>query len=75
MPVEIDRDNDSMRARRSLRRSGNSVVLSFPPALLDEAGLELGDEVEIIAPFDTEEITIRKSVPSAVRTLNTAQDG
>lgn len=70
MSVEYDTDAGELRATRELRRSGNSVVLSFPPALLDEAGLELGDHVVLTTGQHQNELTIEKATTQGGRTQN-----
>jgi len=61
MPVDYDREAGEARANRTLRQSGNSVVVSLPPELLHEAGLQQGDEVVVAAGFGGGEIELRKS--------------
>lgn len=65
MPVDYDTEEGEARAGRTLRRSGNSVVVSLPPELLHEAGFQQGDEVTVAAGFGGGEITLRKSNPEA----------
>jgi len=45
-----------------VRKSGNSIVASLPPNLLEAAGIEVGDQVKIIADMETGEITIEKLI-------------
>jgi len=59
MGCEIDADTGEVRADRRVRVSGNSLVVSLPPTLLDTAGIERDDNVEIVASSETEEIRIR----------------
>ncbi len=59
MPVDYDRDAGEARTDRTLRRSGNSVVVSLPPELLREAGFQQGDKVIVAAGFGGGEITLR----------------
>lgn len=60
MPVDYDTEAGEARADRTLRRSGNSVVVSLPPELLREAGFQQGDDVTVAAGFDRGEITLRE---------------
>lgn len=59
MPVEFDSDEEEIRTRRPLRRSGNSVVVSLPPELLRAARFEVGDELIVAAGFGGGEIQLR----------------
>lgn len=59
--VEIDRENQKIRATRSLRSSGGSTVLTIPDEVLQSVGFEEGDQIEIEAEMFGEEISLRKS--------------
>lgn len=50
-----------VRADRRIRVSGNSLVVSLPPTLLDAADIKCDDDVEVVACNETEEIRIRPS--------------
>jgi len=63
MDCEIDMTAGEVRADRRVRVSGNSLVVSLPPALLNAAGIKCDDDVEIVADNETEEIRIRPSNP------------
>lgn len=60
MPVKVDAEEGEISAVRTLRKSGNSVVVSVPPEVLEQAGMGRGDTVSIVAAFGGEEITVRK---------------
>ena len=60
MDVDVDTELQEMRAERTVQKSGNSTVVPLPPAILREAGFNLGDEVNVTASFDGQEIRIRK---------------
>ncbi|QHS17959.1 hypothetical protein GWK26_12810 [haloarchaeon 3A1-DGR] len=60
MPVEVNPEENEARCQRELRKSGNSIVVSLPPQLLEQAGFELGDEVLVAAGFEGGEISIRQ---------------
>lgn len=47
-----------VRVERPLRGSGNSIVLSIPPAILQEMQLKEGDTLEIAASRDRGKITL-----------------
>lgn len=59
MPAEIDTDAEEARDERELRASGNSTVVTLPPGVLQAAGLECGDTVEVSAGFEGGEITVK----------------
>lgn len=59
MPVEYDPESDEVRGTRSLRRSGNSVVVSLPPEVLRQAGFTDGDDVVVAAGFSGGEVVLR----------------
>jgi len=58
MTVEIDPATKTARAERTLRSSGNSVVLTIPPQILQQADVSCGDVVELVAELGAGEITI-----------------
>lgn len=58
--VEIDRENQKIRAARDLRSSGGSTVLSIPDEILQSVGFHEGDEMRIEAEMFGDEIRIRK---------------
>lgn len=57
--VSVDPETGTLTAIRKLRESGNSIVLTIPPQLLEGAGLEAGDSVKLIADMNEDTITIR----------------
>jgi antitoxin component of MazEF toxin-antitoxin module len=58
MSVDLNPANQTVTANRTLRQSGSSVVLTFPPQVLQSLELAAGDEVEIEGDWSTGEITI-----------------
>jgi antitoxin component of MazEF toxin-antitoxin module len=62
MAIDIDPDTNTVRAERSLRSSGSSTVISFPPQILQALNLEVNDDVEIVADWEKDEIRIKKVV-------------
>lgn len=50
--VNIDRDSATATTTRRLRESGNSVVLTMPPELLDMSGFSVGDDIRLTADMD-----------------------
>ena len=61
MSVQIDAENEEVKETMTLRTSGDSTVLTIPPAILREAGLGAGDDVDICLPFDKSEIKLREN--------------
>jgi antitoxin component of MazEF toxin-antitoxin module len=59
MSVSIDPDSKTARATRKLRESSNSVVLTIPPQILQQAGVECGDEVDLVTELGSGEIAIQ----------------
>lgn len=59
MSVEIDPAEKTARGERQLRESGNSVVLTVPPQILQQAGMQSGDDVELVAKLGSGEITLQ----------------
>lgn len=57
--VDVDPDAGEVSGVRKLRRSGDSLVISIPPEVLDMSGLEAGERYEVVAPFEGGEVTIR----------------
>lgn len=60
--VQIDRENLTATADRSLRASGNSTVVSIPPQLLQAAGIE--EDGDVIVRADMKNGTIRIEQPN-----------
>jgi len=56
--VDIDRDEGKMRATRTLRASGGSIVLTMPRELLDNVGFDEGDELVLEADMLGDEIKL-----------------
>lgn len=61
MTVEIDRGDDEIRAKRTIRKSGNSLVITMPTEVLDYAELQDGDMVEVAIGFGDEDIYVRQT--------------
>ena len=62
MSVEIDLEAMEARTERQLRQSGNSIVVTLPPQLLNEANLAEGDTVLLRTIFDSPgRITLEKT--------------
>lgn len=57
--VEFDAEDRVAYTRRSIGKSGNSMVVRIPPQILEVADFELGDDVELIADMEAQTITIR----------------
>lgn len=57
--VRVNREENRLEATRTLRSSGDSIVISIPPQLLEAAGLSEGDQVEIAAKMNGDEISFR----------------
>lgn len=58
--VVIDAEEGTVSATRKIRESGNSIVISIPPQVLEAAGLEPGDQADIVADMDEQTITFRR---------------
>jgi antitoxin component of MazEF toxin-antitoxin module len=57
--VSVDPEDSTVSATRTIRSSGNSTVLTIPPQLLEAIGLEVSDEVRLVAHMDTGELVIK----------------
>lgn len=57
--VDIDKEDKEVRARRKLRKSGGSTVVTIPPEMLDLLDFELGDNVELEAEIFGDEMRLR----------------
>ncbi|QHS17958.1 AbrB/MazE/SpoVT family DNA-binding domain-containing protein [haloarchaeon 3A1-DGR] len=58
--VEVDADDGVVRAERTVRKSGNSIVVSIPTQVLEGAGLKEGDNVLLEADLDDGGIHLSK---------------
>lgn len=58
--VSFDGDKGIFTATRTIRESGNSVIVAIPPQLVEAASFEVGDDVELSAQIDSGEIHIRR---------------
>lgn len=61
--VDVDPDEGVVRATRTVRKSGGSLVVSFPREVLQVAGLDEGDDVLLEAEWDGDAIHIRGIEP------------
>jgi hypothetical protein len=59
--VEFDRDEGIMRATRTVRESGNSVIVTLPPQIVEGANFEVGDDVNISVDIDTGVISVTRN--------------
>lgn len=59
--VSFDREEGKMRATRTVRESGNSVIVTIPPQILEGANFEVGDDVEISVDIESGDITVRRN--------------
>lgn len=50
--VRVDPDDGTVAADRPVRRSGRSTVVTIPSQVLEAAGIEEGDDVEVVAKMD-----------------------
>lgn len=57
--VEIDADAGEVYGVRKLRESGDSLVISIPPEVLQTSDLEAGEMVEVATNLDGGEIRVR----------------
>lgn len=75
--VEIDKDDKEVSARRKLRESGGSTVVTIPPEMLDLIDIEPGDQVELQAEMFGDEIRLRiteKIEPEDAEDIDEAED-
>ncbi|MDQ2052926.1 AbrB/MazE/SpoVT family DNA-binding domain-containing protein [Natronolimnohabitans sp. A-GB9] len=61
MSVDVDPNENKTRAERSIRKSGNSYVVSIPPEILQSAGISEGDKTILEADIGGETIEIRRN--------------
>jgi len=60
--VRVDPDDGTVTGDRPIRRSGRSTVVTLPSQVLEAAGIEEGDNVEVVAKMDgSGKVTLRKS--------------
>lgn len=45
--VQVDTEANEISAKRMVRQSGNSMVVSIPPTLLSIAGIDEGEEMTV----------------------------
>lgn len=58
--VDIDREDEVMRATRTVRRSGGSMVVTVPREMLENVGWEEGDDVILEAEMLGDQICIKE---------------
>jgi antitoxin component of MazEF toxin-antitoxin module len=58
MAVQVNPTDSTVTATRSFRDSGSSVVVTIPPTVIGSLDIEVGQEVDITADWDTGEITL-----------------
>lgn len=56
--IRVNREDGTLEATRTLRTSGDSIVISIPPQLLEAAGFDEDDRVEVVAKMMGDEICI-----------------
>ncbi|AXR78972.1 AbrB/MazE/SpoVT family DNA-binding domain-containing protein [Natrarchaeobaculum sulfurireducens] len=61
MSVDVDPNENKTRAERSIRKSGNSFVVSIPPEILQSAGMSEGDRATLEADIGGETIQIHRN--------------
>ncbi|DAC85255.1 AbrB/MazE/SpoVT family DNA-binding domain-containing protein [Natrinema versiforme] len=54
MSVRVDTESNEFVDERDVRTSGGSTVITIPPEILKQSGLEPGDPVEFRVGFDEE---------------------
>lgn len=57
MSITIDQDTQEVRDVRPLRKMSESYVITIPPEILETAGLEEGDRVDVEAVGDRLRVT------------------
>ena len=60
--VRVDPKDGTIAADRPVRQSGRSSVVTLPSEVLEAAGIEEGDDVEVVAKMDgSGNITLKKA--------------
>jgi len=59
--VDLDVEEGVARTRRTIGKSGNSLVVRIPPQILQAASLQEGDDVELVADMESGTITIKRA--------------
>lgn len=59
MSQKTTEDKITISRVRSIRRSGDSAVVTIPPTFLEVTKFKEGDDVELIADVGSDELTIR----------------
>lgn len=52
---------DKIRRTRQLRQSGGSTVVTIPPEFIEFTEFEQGDDVDLVADLDGDELVIRRA--------------
>jgi len=56
--VDVDPDAGEISGVRKLRSSGDSIVISIPPEVLEMSGLEVEEHYKVKSTFEGGEIVI-----------------
>lgn len=56
-----DTTKNKIRRTRQLRQSGGSTVLTIPPEFIEFTAFEQGDDANLVADFDGDELVIRRA--------------
>jgi len=55
----IDADSNELIDLRKLRRSGDSVVVTIPPEILENSEMELGENLTVALDLETQNVELR----------------
>jgi len=58
VPIDIDPEAEEMFDEKRIRQSGDSVVITLNPRIMETAGFELGEEIRVTTPFGGGHITL-----------------
>ncbi len=56
-----DTIEDEIRRTRQLRQSGGSTVVTIPPEFIEFTEFKQGDDVDLVADLNGNELTIRRT--------------
>ena len=59
MGVSVDHDRGEVSVERSIRKSGGSHVVSIPPYILDQAGFDGDEDIEVVHRQGEDSVQIR----------------
>jgi antitoxin component of MazEF toxin-antitoxin module len=59
----IDADSNELIDFRKLRQSGDSVVVTIPPEILENTDLELGQNLTVALDLESQNVEIRAVKP------------